>query len=115
MREIKFRAWCVNMKEMIIVSDIHLSETNGYVKDASGGFTKHFELMQFTGLKDKNGKDIYEGDILDGEYVVYYFTENAQFIEIHKEDWNRGLRDEPNDLVWTQLEVTGNIYETLNY
>ena len=60
MREIKFRAWCPIKKEMYEPFTLWkaILENNVFVhkyKDI---------LMQYTGLKDKNGKEIYEGDIL---------------------------------------------------
>ena len=55
MREIKFRAWDKEQKKITVIFDIF--------SGAIPNITKH-DLMQYTGLKDKNGKEIYEGDII---------------------------------------------------
>ena len=55
-REIKFRAWDSDGKHIIVDSPIRYQ--NGERLD------KNYTLMQFTGQHDKNGKEIYEGDIL---------------------------------------------------
>lgn len=67
MREIKFRAWDINKKEMFDPEYLD-SEGGIYYQEANdecNPFLKEgdFDLMQYTGLKDKNGKEIYEGDI----------------------------------------------------
>ena len=70
MREIKFRAW---HKKLGMITPAALRTNGGTVTAIDNdGFGKHYgldagvALMQYTGLKDKNGVEIYEGDILDG-------------------------------------------------
>lgn len=72
MREIKFRAWVHSDKKMTHPNHMEFCEDRGIgVPISTGGmaYTKFGEcsVMQFTGLHDKNRREIYEGDILRGE------------------------------------------------
>lgn len=125
MREIKFRAWNTDYKEMWDWKDVKRSTHFRLLEEAS-----NIIFLQFTGLTDKNGKEIYEGDIVrltipDVSYVVQgngwmdtefekgmtsegtvKFLYSCWFIDV---DEGKGC---PLDFDEKQtLEVVGNIYE----
>lgn len=99
MREIKFRAWHKKIRKMFQVGQITLEKGIwDYEPDdrknigVSIPYQPSFILMQYTGLHDKNGKEIYEGDIVKTKYMdkvfivwVEYSNEYAEFVTKCKE------------------------------
>lgn len=114
MREIKFRAWDTERKEMFYPNWI-LTSTGCNVDKME--HPKHGELhrkdntailMQYTGLKDKNGKEIYEGDIVHvkGKLPVVGEVDGLQQV------FYTGCSFAPNIITKAKMvEVIGNAYE----
>lgn len=111
MRTIKFRAWQDN--SMLIQKTPGVYGTKNFLNQ----LYEDCELMQFTGVKDKNNKEIYEGDIFktfirndDGDkferhYQVVFNDTNCQFMVLDT-DSNGSLFHYANN-----CEVIGNIHE----
>lgn len=106
MREIKFRAWDKENKRMIPNHSIsYLNEMFESNLDDIFVMDEALEVMQYTGFKDKKGKEIYEGDITMHKYLGKRYIEQVQWSE-DRMGWI-GI-DKP---YLEEYEVIGNIYE----
>ena len=101
MREIKFRAW-YNNEMLPPQSIVFLIKSNLKLEG-------DFPLMQYTGLKDKNGKEIYEGDILRTRQGIGFVVWSDYMYMI--ESLGSQAQDEMYPQEWVESEITGNIYE----
>ncbi len=116
-----FRAWDKYNKKMLSVKSIHFMDNVEFfgpytivVKPMGFISSEFIELMQSTGLKDKNGVEVFEGDIVDGTYpngkhfrgVVQYDDESAAFVCKTINSWMHSTM-----LNCRNCEVIGNIWE----
>lgn len=105
MREIKFRAWSNNKKEMFYPA--HNAQLFNLTPFCD------FEVMQYTGVKDKNGKKIFEGDTIRGN-IIEYSLETMGEVEYNLEYASYVNRNDAGDTMLIKInniEVIGNKYE----
>jgi len=116
-RVIKFRAWDKDQKRMFdeilgkrldwLCKEMKL-ESEEVLRMIAGTFSD-YALMQFTGLKDRNGREIYEGDVIDwaGEHRMKIVWSDFGWRAVDK---NRVIGESPASIAFASA-VIGNIYE----
>jgi len=113
-RELKFRVYIPDHEKLCYFDLVNFDYSDRYLSQ------HHYPVQQYTGLKDKNDKEIYEGDFVEiiyGENLVgeVYFQSNMGTFRVKCNDENSyplvTYNIEANKLINVVEKVIGNIYE----
>ncbi len=110
MREIKFRVWDISNKRMF--ENVQLSNFDAFLRSSRRENENDFVVTQFTGLLDKSGKEIYEGDIIefykDAPFQILWNDEFGKLMYCYKDGRGAGGFTKRTA---KRATVIGNIYE----
>ena len=106
MREVKFRAWNREEKEMYYPKSLYVFEEMGIDEIKDGEWDGGCDWMQYIGLPDKNKTDIYVGDLLtSSQWEGIIEVKSLQsFFE------NKGFAEGEMIEDWSDVKIIGNIY-----
>ncbi len=117
----KFRAWNKTYKEMGVVKRIRFDDEGNVATVlirnrafGSNAYPKDLVLMQSTGLLDKSGKEIFEGDILkNNKYITSVFYEDGAYcVKFRRTPNTTVIMNVISFIKKYKTRIVGNIYET---
>lgn len=117
MREIKFRVWDTYNKEMLELEELNYEYGEPAIRTTM--YSDYFGpsdmiLMQYVGLHDKNGKEIYEGDVVKIDCPTMKMTGEIKYSEMSAMFYIYDVIEDIEETLWYQkeeYEIIGNIYE----
>lgn len=117
MREIKFRGFCNLEKKMYQNFYIEDHAKFAFMNELINSAQQRYTMLQYTGLEDKNGIEIYEGDLLEVDFILSEMRQLGPFpvtFDFYQWSADEFFFYELIDLLKEgkiTLEVVGNIYE----
>ena len=123
----KFRAWDIHGQKMFTNDELIIWNSNVYANDSKKLTCNYLKgwtiddkyLMQSTGIKDKNGMEIFEGDIVDykgRKAVVKWHGSYASFIYRFVNELQERVSEwHPLFLAYYHFEIIGNVYENKEF
>ena len=119
----KFRAWHNELGRMMSIKNMWFQDSrieelelnDAVMNDHITAYPDEIELMQSTGLKDKNGQEIFEGDVVDykgRKAIIKWNGSYASFIYRFVDELKKRVSEwHPLFLAYYYVEIIGNIYE----